>query len=255
MFWDDDQLFENAYLYDLAFSWDLRPETTFFKKLFPNCGNLLVPACGTGRHAFWLAQEGYQIGAFDIQSSMLAFALTNRRHNNIHYYLDDMTTMLETRKDYYDGGLLLNNSFRYILNKDKAIQHLQHIAMTLKEKSHYLIEVGLNDNASLIGKSIKWSIQHDDMIVHANWTMESFDPPLSVDHVEIQMENICENKHIIEWQPQLTWTFDEITFAINKTPFKLETIFNTHQEKILNWESISEKCGKYYLLLKKETLS
>ena len=250
MQWDQDKVFDNAAIYDLAFSWDLTEEIDFFKTVLGNSRrNLLIPACGTGRYAYRMGLENFHVTAFDLHAKMLAFALSYRRHPNIHYLLEDMTDMNAIQKNFYEGGLLLNNSFRYILEREKAVQHLQNVSGVLENGGLYLIEMGLNEARQHKNATTSWVTQRDDAEVTSRWTLEEWNPPYALDRVEIRLKTPTEEIKITEKQPQLTWTFCNILDAIRQTRMTLKMIYDAKRNPINNWTTIQNECGKYYLLL------
>lgn len=252
---DNDKVFENPSLYDFAFSWDLSSEISFFKEIFSEKNlKLLIPACGTGRYALQMAQQGTKVTAFDLHPKMLGFALSYRNHPNLSYFLGDMITFAGIPDEDYDGGLLLNNSFRYLLKREEAHLHLKNVGLRLKEDGLYLMELGLNENASFEKSITKWSVQRGDATVYAQWKLKKYDPPYVLDEVHLRLESPTHEEVITENQRQLSWTFQEFIFALEGTFLKLESVYNAQREKLNNLEKISHECGKYYLLLRKKKL-
>ena len=63
--------------------------------------------CGTGLHAWFLAELGAQVTAVDVSAEMIAYAQAHRSHEGIRYETGDMR---EARGGPYDLAFCLGNS-------------------------------------------------------------------------------------------------------------------------------------------------
>ena len=84
-----------------------RAFSEYILPLFPHAGSALDLAGGAGRHAIWLAKQGWKVTLIDISETGVEQARQNARPlaSHIHFVVDDLThfkasqTQLETRFD------------------------------------------------------------------------------------------------------------------------------------------------------------
>ena len=209
--WKNDHVFNAAWAYDLAFAWDVSPELDIVLGLAgldrASTGKLLVPACGTGRHALALAERGFQVEASDLNAAMLARAIELRGHPRIRYQLADMTQPMGDGTADCDAVFTFCNSFRYILDAAGVHGHLATVRTRLRPGGIYVLELALNQAAAAIGQRARWIVRHDWREVHACWTLRSLTPPTSLETAEIRV--IDEDGTVHEFsadQPQRLWT-------------------------------------------------
>jgi tellurite methyltransferase len=65
----------------------------FVQPLFPRGGNALDLAGGAGRHAIWLAKQGWDVTLMDVSETGIALARQNAGPlaSHIHFVIDDLT--------------------------------------------------------------------------------------------------------------------------------------------------------------------
>lgn len=206
-------MFNAAWAYDLAFAWDVGPELDVVLQLAGLAdrrgagGHVLVPACGTGRHAVALAERGFRVEASDVNSAMLARARAVRPHPRVDYAVADMTEPLGAGAGDCDAVFTFCNSFRYILDADGVAGHLRAVRDRLRPGARYVLELVLNHRASAVGRRVRWIAQHDDCEVHACWTLRSVCPPTSIELAEIRVIDRDGAIHeFVDEQPQRLWT-------------------------------------------------
>ncbi len=120
-------------------------------------GKALDLACGPGRHAIWLANNGWNVDAVDGASAALhqlrSFAKASGCHRNIHAICADLEAeppVFQIPKEHYD--LIINCHFLY-RPLFKAIQHglrrggyfigVVHLAIGSSPNQHsYLVQPG-----------------------------------------------------------------------------------------------------------------
>jgi len=70
-----------------------RAFSEYIHPLFPAGGNVLDLAGGAGRHAIWLARQGWEVTLIDIAEEGLALARKNAEGvvSQIHFVLDDLS--------------------------------------------------------------------------------------------------------------------------------------------------------------------
>jgi 2-polyprenyl-3-methyl-5-hydroxy-6-metoxy-1,4-benzoquinol methylase len=75
-------LYDFPKYYDLSYSYNMRDELVFLKRVFVEFTNtkhprLLEPACGTGRLLVPLARAGFDCNGFDLNSNALNYLKKN----------------------------------------------------------------------------------------------------------------------------------------------------------------------------------
>lgn len=82
-------------------------------------GRVLDVASGSGRHAIWLAQQGYQVEAID-RDALAAASMSNI--NNIHVHIADLEAAeAYTFNHHYDGIIVSRYLYRPLLKTLAAI--------------------------------------------------------------------------------------------------------------------------------------
>ncbi len=218
--WETDRIFNAAWAYDLAFSWDPRSELEILlaaSELRPGA-RVLVPACGTGRIAFALAERGFRVEASDINRSMLGFARTRRAHVNLTYSEADMTKTLGDQGADCDAALSVCNSFRYLLSEADVANHLRCVRTRLNPGARYVVDLALNcDDSRLLGLPNGWTLERDGVKATARWTLTALTPPFSIETAEIDVETADGGRHrFCEEQPQRLWSWDGLRVAARR---------------------------------------
>ncbi|MBI3534249.1 MAG: class I SAM-dependent methyltransferase [Deltaproteobacteria bacterium] len=251
----NNKLFSVPEIYDLAFSYDIRAEISNFQGLFADClsKHILLPACGTGRYALGLAEKEHKVKAFDIAPEMIRWAKSKRKHKNIDYFVADMTIPYNVQNDSFDAVFLLNNSFRYILNKEHVIQSLKISNKALKPHGFYFIEVGLNEKQNAVGSVTQWQINHGTKKAYIRWVLKNISENIATDLVKITIESTKHSVVFEEEQLQRIWGFDEICLIFEKTGFKIKSIFDKNFKQIAvdDFNKIYQQ-GKYFLIFIKK---
>jgi SAM-dependent methyltransferase len=223
--WLQDELFNAAWAYDLAFSWDVSREVdvlSLIADLRPGA-RVLMPACGTGRLACAFARRGSLVEASDINPRMLAFARARRGHPSVSYELADMTRSLGHTRSDCDVAFTLCNSFRYILDDAEIAAHLRAVWCRLKPGARYVIELALNEHdPRLIGMQNRWTAQREGYEITATWTIVAFTPPTALEVGEILIEDADGNiQRVREEQPQRLWTWGELVRLASAHGFEI----------------------------------
>jgi 2-polyprenyl-3-methyl-5-hydroxy-6-metoxy-1,4-benzoquinol methylase len=89
--------------------------------------HVLVPGCGYGRNSLFLAEQGFQVTAFDVADVAVRLAIeqANKRSANIEYTVGDIfdETFLSGRR--FDGVYLSNVLHLFLaLDREKLVQRI-----------------------------------------------------------------------------------------------------------------------------------
>jgi SAM-dependent methyltransferase len=91
------------------------PWVVKYQPLIPNNGRVLDLACGTGRHAIWLAQQGYQVDAID-RNELCVAPMAGMK--NIQIKIIDLETghFPSNKEPQYDGIIVCRYLHRPLLS-------------------------------------------------------------------------------------------------------------------------------------------
>lgn len=113
-----------------------------------NAKKILDSSCGTGHHAEYFCEKGFDVYGVDPSSSMLEEASERVDKSKLHLgYLNDLPTIFS--ETLFDATLILGNSLVHLIEKDELIAGLNSIKETLKQKGAFIAQV-LNYESLLI---------------------------------------------------------------------------------------------------------
>lgn len=123
-----------------------RKEVAFLKKALALHAplNILDLACGYGRHANVLAQEGHNVTGIDLMPGFLARAAENAKHcqSRVNYVCQDMRMI--TFHEEFDRAMLLFTAFGYFDDADNLLV-LNKIANALKGNGFFCFDIPNRD--------------------------------------------------------------------------------------------------------------
>lgn len=103
----------------------------------PQGSRILDLACGKGRHARHLADQGYDVTGLDISNASIAFA-RQFEHERLAFYQYDMR--LPYRVNYFDGILNMFTSFGYFQHDRDHLLVLKNVQKGLKPGGLFLLD-------------------------------------------------------------------------------------------------------------------
>ncbi|PKQ70224.1 class I SAM-dependent methyltransferase [Raineya orbicola] len=95
--------------------------------------------CGRGRHAAYLAKNGYQVTGVDLSLESIAYAKENYQGlSNLEFFVHDMRVPF--REGYYDYVLNFFTSFGYFETETENVACLQALAKNLKKEGTLILD-------------------------------------------------------------------------------------------------------------------
>lgn len=121
-------------------------------------------ACGTGRHAVFLASKNYQVTGLDISNEKINIA-RQRENNNLSFFRHDMRHLFRTH--YFDYVLNLFTSFGYFKDKKSHVDTLINIRKSLTADGIFVLDFfnaikvskNLIERESLLRNDIRFNIR------------------------------------------------------------------------------------------------
>lgn len=172
--WYDTPLY-----YDIIFDEDSLKEAQFLEAIHwqhggkPNTDSLriLEPACGSGRLVSTLAQRGHRVHGFDLNPNMLDFARDRLKTQKLPATLwrDRLEIFaLPPNTPPFDLAHCLVSTFKYILEEEGAVSHLQRVADVLRPGGLYVLGFHLTDYANQKAQHERWVAERDGIHVICN---------------------------------------------------------------------------------------
>jgi SAM-dependent methyltransferase len=251
--------------YDLAFSYDVSGEVTFFTRCFDtyadfNVRRILEPACGSGRLLIPLARCGYYVVGYDISDEMVAYTRDKIEKAGLspsaEVILGDMRTA--RFKDTFDAALNLLNTIGYLISDDDILNHFKAMSYSLRKGGLYIVELSCaNENLSNEERpDDTWVAEQDGITIQTTWHTERYD------RAEKRKHNICKMRiedgkkgtrfMFIEPHILRLWFFDDFKRLSREGGFVLKAIYNQNFELVPLESHICGELGNLYFILKKE---
>ncbi|MDW8297296.1 MAG: class I SAM-dependent methyltransferase [Raineya sp.] len=109
-----------------------------FVPIFEGSKILDVP-CGRGRHAAYLAKNGYQVTGLDLSPENIEFAKENYKDlPNLEFFVHDMRETF--REGYYDYVMNFFTSFGYFETEEENIACLKALISNMKKEGMLILD-------------------------------------------------------------------------------------------------------------------
>lgn len=103
----------------------------------PSGARVLDLACGKGRHARYLAEQGFDVIGLDISDASIAFA-RQFEHERLAFYQHDMRQPF--RVNYFDAVVNFFTSFGYFQHDRDHLMTLKNVAKNLRPGGLFLLD-------------------------------------------------------------------------------------------------------------------
>lgn len=224
-----DLYHQNSHLYDIIFSWDVKPEVDWLiQKLGADVKTVLEPGCGSGRMFPDFIKSGITIVGIDVSETMLARADERMSRLNLSNYKTICADMSDFNiRQVFDGAICPINTFGYLQNYERALSHLKCVANHLAPNRKYLLQVDIRDVKNYAPASDSdinhWEVKKSGIRVKAAWIGVAFNSKTRIETQRSCLEILegPEKGRVIEEEHHIRlWDWDEWQDLIVASPFQ-----------------------------------
>lgn len=104
----------------------------------PLHSHILDLACGRGRHAKFLSEQGFEVTGLDLSERNIQFAKEHLANEDLHFEVGDMRKPFG--KNRFDYIFNLFTSFGYFENKEDNLQSLKMMKQALKQGGNLILD-------------------------------------------------------------------------------------------------------------------
>lgn len=202
-------------------------------KLNNNSKNILEVACGTGNVTKYLAENNYNITAFDLSEEMLVKAyLKLGKYNNVRLLNQNMINFKIDKK--FDAVICCCDGINYLKNEKEVLEFFNLANFHLKEKGILIFDIStFYKYKHILGNE---TFVYDDGDIFYVWENKIDEDNMKIDMEINFFKNIKNNKYerIIEIQSQKIYTVKNIKQLLKKSNFDNIFIYDDYNEKIYN---------------------
>ena len=134
------QFWDNKYIINKA-KWDIGQPTPAFVEYFRSLKNknkkILIPGCGSGHDAIFLADLGFDVYALDFSEEAINILLQKRKRNNtfLHALNTDFFNLNEFDSAF---DIVLEYTFFCAILPDKRLDYIKQVHRLLKKNGKYI---------------------------------------------------------------------------------------------------------------------
>ncbi len=242
--------YDQAELYDVAFSFSPEREIAFLLELFRRAGvssggAILEPMVGSGRLVPPLQSAGYSVFGFDKSPAMLRIA--QARAPTASLFLADAGRFhCEAR---FDAAHCLIDSFRYLLSVDAATRFFESLADCLRPGSPFLL--GIDLASDLPDDPESWTTTRGDLRLTTTLRRRpTADPAIEVMEVTLDHTRAGHREVTRSSLPQRRWRPDEFCRFLDAVPeFAVAGIWHRTYDLARPLDSLPARGGSVVLAL------
>lgn len=217
---------DHAWLYDLAFAWDLSDEVDLLLDRLGGVERVLEVACGSGRYLPELIARGVTPIGLDRSTVMLDRARRRLRragHPDVELVDADMTSF--TLEAPADGAFCAVNTLGYLTTDEQVSDHLEAVATNLTAGGRYLVQLDLYpmDARAEDYAPQTWEIERGEAGVRCTWSLEELDPVDGLARYRSRIEVLRgpEEGRVVEHDhPMRAWTWADWSAAVVPSPLE-----------------------------------
>ena len=219
-------------LYDIMYKHrDMEEASSFLSKLLmqlspdPNA-NFLDLACGTGRHARFIHDQGYQVTGIDLSNRKIAIA-SKSSSDNLEFYIQDMRKPF--RINYFDFVLNLFTSFGYFENIRDNLRVIKSVKSSLKPGGVFVIDYlnGILIEKNLVPQEEKiyddWKVNITKQVVNKRLTKRMDWSNGEIERSYAEKVTLFTLEDFREMLGSQGFIIDEVYGDYNLTPYEKES--------------------------------
>lgn len=214
----------------------------------PNSKSILELGAGTGKHAFLLAEKGYQILGVERSADMVAIA-NKEQNENVSFDVADITNFNLNKS--FDVATSLFHVISYLTDNKSLIQTFKNVNLHLNEDGLFIFDVWHSSavHHQIPEKRTK-KLQNDTIevlrkanpIIYSELNVVEVDYAITITNLQNQLVDQIHEKH-----PMRHFSKPEIEILAYATGFEV-----LHSEAFLTKENPSiHTWGVSYILKKK----
>lgn len=225
---DDQQVYQQAAAYDLAFSYrDYPAEWAFIEAAVEKLGktapdSVLELAAGPARHALTAAKRGLRAQALDRAPEMASYArhLATTARLPLSYAIADMRDFSLADPAPFALALLMLDSVSHLLTQADFLQHLSAVGQHVCSGGVYLLECSHPRDLLTPQSSVEtdWETEDGQQRVRMQWGQaeDAFDPITQIRQVSVRLrrETPAGIDVFRECVPQRSYTYPELLALI-----------------------------------------
>jgi SAM-dependent methyltransferase len=225
---------DDAWLYDLAFSWDATEEIEWLLGRLGDVDSVLEIGCGSGRFFPHLVRHGIRPFGVDLSPEMVDRA----RRRLGEPATDDVITADMTDFDLgrrVGGAFCAVNTIGYLTTADAVDSHLDCVARHLEPGGRYLVQLDLYgpDDIPDVGSGQVWEEDAGGVAVRFTWEMRELDVPRARavyrSRIEV-LDGIRAGDLLEEDHPMRAWTWQTWSEAVERSPFEQTAAYDGDTE-------------------------
>jgi len=161
--------YETPRYYDAIFDVDTDNEAAFLEAVHVKHGTgrsspaprVLEPACGSGRLLVQMAERGWRVHGFDLEPAMVRYSRERLSERSLKgtVAVGDMASF-EVRGTF-DLAHCFVSTFKYLLDEESAVAHLQRVAAALAPGGVYALGFHLTNYAETKTTRERWHVVRD----------------------------------------------------------------------------------------------
>ena len=188
--------------------------------------------CGFGRHAYALAEQGYQVTGLDASEHLIRLAEQRFSHLNVNYVIGDMRSAYVGAP--YDAIVNFFTSFGYFDTHEENQQVIDTIAGSLAEGGVFVLDFL---NAALVRTTLNpesMNMVGETMIIQERW----IDEPYVRKRITVNVP--CTAEHTFEEQVRL-YSHQELTTMIKQAGLNVGSVYGSYDGAAFD-DQVSERC-------------
>ena len=229
---------EFALAYDNTIDWDsrLKRELPFIISSISKKGDVRVLdiACGSGRHAIALAEEGMTVHGFDNSQSMITTAesLANELEIEIDFRVGDMQEVSQMYDEQFNLIICLGNSLALLPTMKKFSQMLESIYQMLTEEGILIFQTlnfeAVEEQGIRFMPSKTGLLPSGEEVTFSRFLDYTQGDPERASLVLSYLVESLDSKPIVQTQEVLRITYPRVEQSLLEAGFKTYEVFSDY---------------------------